>query len=401
MDTTSFPPQPDHSQYRPVPAYPNPPAGYGPAAPPPAAPPAPVRRRRAATGLVAVVAAVALVAGGGGAAVGVSLADGSTTVNTAAGTTTQTVLSPSDEDTVASVAAAVTPSVVTITVTGASESGTGSGVILSSDGLIVTNNHVVAAAEGGTMSVEFADGTQTSATVVGTDPSSDLAVIQAAGVSGLQAATFADSDNVVVGELVIAIGSPLGLDGTVTSGVVSAVDRPVRTGDTNSQAVLDAIQTDASINPGNSGGALLDADGQVIGINSAIATLSGGSQSSQSGSIGVGFAIPSNTVQAVAAQLAKDGVAVHPQLGVQASDYADADTAGAQVRTVTGGGPADLAGLRAGDVIVDVDGRAIENVDTLIVSVRGHAPGDKVTVTYLRDGKTETTTATLTQAASQ
>ncbi|MBA3248925.1 MAG: trypsin-like peptidase domain-containing protein [Geodermatophilaceae bacterium] len=359
------------------------------------APPEPPRRRLG-TGLVAVTAAVALLAGGAGAALGVSLADGPASVTTAGGTTTQTVLSPSDEDTVASVAAAVTPSVVTINVRGASAAGSGSGVILTSDGTILTNNHVVAAARGGSITVEFSDGTQAAATVVGTDPSTDIAVIQAENVSGLRAASFADSDEVVVGELVIAIGSPLGLDGTVTSGVVSAVDRPVRTGDTDSQAVIDAIQTDAAINPGNSGGALLDADGNVIGINSAIATVSDAS----AGNIGVGFAIPSNTARQVAAQLIQNGVAIHAQLGVEAGNYADEQTAGAQLRTVTSGGAADAAGLQAGDVIVAVDGRPTENVDTLIVAIRSHGPGDEVTITYLRDGEELTTTATLTPAGT-
>ncbi|MBA3524230.1 MAG: trypsin-like peptidase domain-containing protein [Geodermatophilaceae bacterium] len=301
-------------------------------------------------------------------------------------------------------AAEATPSVVTIEVAGAQQSGTGSGVIIRSDGYIVTNNHVVAAAgDGGTITVDLSDGRRAAATLVGTDPSSDLAVVKV-DIDGLPAVTFADSDSVVVGELVVAIGSPLGLDGTVTSGVVSAVDRPVSTGDSaDGQTVIDAIQTDAAINPGNSGGALLDADGDVVGINSAIATLGSSAsqlpgQSAESGSIGVGFAIPSNTVKSVAEQIITSGRATHAQLGVQARDYATAAAAGAQVQEVTIGGPAAEAGLRRGDIVTEVDGRRIENVDTLIVSVREHTPGATVTITYLRDGAERTTTATLVVA---
>ena len=367
-------------------------------------PPRPSRRVRAPL-FMATVATVALVAAGGGAAVGVSAAEDTTISALPTTTDTRTVVSPSDTQTVAAIAAAVIPSVVTIEVTGASGSGLGSGVIIGEDGLILTNNHVVAGAAPATMTVEFSDGRRTPATLVGADPSTDLAVIRVTGVTGLQAATFADSDDVVVGELAVAIGSPLGLDGTVTSGVVSAVHRPVRTGPAgDTQAVIDAIQTDTAINPGNSGGPLVDADGTVIGINSAIATVGSsapGTAKAESGNIGVGFAIPSNTAARVAAELMKNGRATHPQLGVQAGDYATADGAGAQLRSVVAGGSADRAGLRAGDVIVSLDGRTIEDVDTLVVAVRAHSAGDAVTINYLRDGQQRSTKATLSQSTQQ
>ena len=355
------------------------------------APPEPPRRRLG-TGLVAITAAVALLAGGAGAALGVSLADGPASVTTAGGTTTQTVLSPSDEDTVASVAAAVTPSVVTINVRGASAAGSGSGVILTSDGTILTNNHVVAAAQGGSISVEFSDGTQAAATVVGTDPSTDIAVIQAENVSGLRAASFADSDEVVVGELVIAIGSPLGLDGTVTSGVVSAVDRPVRTGDTDSQAVIDAIQTDAAINPGNSGGALVDSSGAVVGINTAIRTLGGGEGG---GSIGLGFAIPIDDARVIAEELIRSGRVRHPDLGVNAASVTDGVSDGARVQNVQQGSAAAEAGIVEGDVIVRVGERGVATADELEVAVREFEIGAPVPVALVRDNRPLTVTVML------
>jgi len=402
----SIPPYPAQPAY-PAYAVRPPPVQPPPVQPSPGSPAAGPRRFRARW-FVAAVAIVAVVAAGGGAAAGVQLADRPAALSTltTTGTATTAVVSPSDIQTVADVAAEALPSVVTIEVTGAQESGTGSGVIIRDDGYILTNNHVVAAAEGGTMTVEFSDGRRAAATLVGADASSDLAVIRVAGVDGLQAATFADSDAVVVGELAVAIGSPLGLDGTVTTGVVSAVHRPVRTGTSrDSQAVIDAIQTDTAINPGNSGGPLLDADGDVIGINSAIATVSAGGDTSelpgatQSGNIGVGFAIPSNTAKDVADQLIDNGSASHTQLGVEGSDYSDADVAGAQIQSVVSGGPAEQAGLRAGDVIVELDGRAIEGVDTLVVAVRDHAAGDEVPITYVRGGQERTATVTLVESA--
>ena len=304
-------------------------------------------------------------------------------------------------------AAKVLPSVVVITERGTDGSGgEGSGIILSADGLILTNNHVVSeAANGGSLQVTLPDNRTVDATIVGRDPSSDLAVVKAKGASGLTPATLGSSGSLVVGQTVVAVGSPLGLSGTVTSGIVSALDRPVTTGDdsggqqtTQSTAVLDAIQTDAAINPGNSGGPLVDLAGRVVGINSAIASLGAAAGSSQSGSIGLGFAIPIDQAKRIAQELIDSGTATHPQLGVQVTDATTGS--GALLRTVTAGGPADKAGLKAGDVVTAVDGKAVDSADDLIAHVRSAAPGATVKVTYIRDGKTATVDVTLGEASS-
>jgi putative serine protease PepD len=262
--------------------------------------------------------------------------------------------------------------------------------VLRSDGTILTNHHVVAGATG--VTVTFDDGSTAEATVVGSDPSSDLAVLRAEGVRDLTAAVFADSDELVVGQAVLAVGAPLGLSSTVTEGIVSTLDRPVRTGDgASEQSVIDAVQTDAAINPGNSGGALVDLAGRVVGVNSAIATAGGGS----SGNIGVGFAIPSNEAVEVAEQLLADGTADHPLLGVSVGEGTRTAGSGAVLTAVTAGGPAAEAGLQAGDVVTEVGGRAVVDADSLIVAVRDHAPGATVEVTYARDGRERTTSATL------
>jgi putative serine protease PepD len=277
-------------------------------------------------------------------------------------------------------------------------SDTGSGIVIRSDGYILTNNHVVsAAAGGGSVRVTFSDGRAVTAGIVGQDATSDLAVVKANGVSGLKAATFANSDTLTVGQEVLAVGAPLGLSNTVTEGIVSTLHRPVATGESgaSSQSVLDAIQTDAAINPGNSGGALVDLAGDVVGVNSAIAT-TGSSAGTQSGNIGVGFAIPSNDAADVADQLIATGHATHSQLGVS---VADASTPGATVQAVTGGGPADKAGLRAGDVITKIGDRRVTDADSLIVAVRAHSPGAVVSVTYTRGGAQATTRVTLGTAS--
>ncbi|WP_308204559.1 trypsin-like peptidase domain-containing protein [Frankia sp. R82] len=370
-----------------------------------------LRRRR----LVAAGLALALVSAGVGGAVGAMVAgdDGGSTVVTTAGlehtSSTAGGTSPAASGTVSAAAKKILPSVVTISEESSSESGTGSGTIIRADGHILTNNHVVSgASDGGSLTVTLQDGRTFSAKVVGTDPSADLAVIKI-DASGLTAATFGNSDALNIGELVVAVGSPLGLNGTVTSGIVSAVHRPVRTGDSTVQdqqnTVLDAIQTDAPINPGNSGGPLVNSRGEIIGVNSAIATVGGGSSpfgsAQQSGNIGVGFAIPGNYAESVATQLITAGRAQHPYLGVAAST-ADENTrstaasgTGAQIRTMVSGGPAESAGLRVGDVITKLGDRAIPDVDSLIAAVRSHAIGDEVEVTYTRDGKTATATAKL------
>ena len=281
------------------------------------------------------------------------------------------------------VAAKVVPSVVKLETDLGRANEEGSGVILSADGLILTNNHVIAAANGGgarpgrttrrahrpqrpwrarcqvegkpVTTVTFADGRTAPFTVVGADPGSDIAVVKAQGVSGLTPITLGSSGNLRVGQDVVAIGSPLGLEGTVTTGIVSALNRPVSTaGDAGNQnTVLDAIQTDAAINPGNSGGALVNMNGELIGVNSAIATLGGDSQEAQSGSIGLGFAIPVDQAKRIADELISTGTASHASLGVQVSN--DSTTHGAKIVDVTQGGPAATAGLPSGVIITKVE----------------------------------------------
>ncbi len=241
------------------------------------------------------------------------------------------------------------------------QSEEGSGIILSSDGLIMTNNHVVAAAKEGGRGVEtkvtFSDGRTAPFTVVGTDPSSDIAVVQAKGVSGLTPVALGSSANLRVGQDVVAIGSPLGLEGTVTTGIISALNRPVAAGGDakNQNTVLDAIQTDAAINPGNSGGALVNMNGELVGVNSAIATLGGDSPQAQSGSIGLGFAIPVDQAKRIADELIKNGIASHASLGVQVSN--DPATDGARIVQVSPDGAAASAGLPSGVVVTKLDDR--------------------------------------------
>ena len=228
---------------------------------------------------------------------------------------------------------------------------------------------------------------------MGRDPVTDLAVVQAHGLRNLTPAQLGDSAKLRVGEPVVAIGAPLGLQGTVTSGIVSTLNRPVSsTGETGQATVVDAIQTDAAINPGNSGGPLVDMAGHVVGIDSSIATL-GSSTGSQSGSIGVGFAIPINQITRVVDQIESGETVTHAQLGVTVSDASGAP--GALVRRLKAGSPALRAGLKTGDVITRVDDQVINNADALVAAIRSHAPRDTVTVTYQRDGNTDTTPATL------
>jgi putative serine protease PepD len=303
-------------------------------------------------------------------------------------------------------AAAVLPSVVSIQFQSGSSEGSGSGIIISDDGQILTNNHVVAAvADGGDLSVTFSDGSQADADIVGRDPATDLAVIKAKDVSGLTPATLGSSADLNVGDTVLAIGSPLGLDGSVSAGIVSALDRSIQLGGEESNspfggqssstpAVIDAIQTDAAINPGNSGGALVDTDGKVVGINTAIASLAAG-PTGEGGNIGVGFAIPIDSARDIAAQLVKDGKVTHAYLGVR---IADADTgSGALVGGVVEGAPAAQAGLAEGDVITKVGDQDITDATDLTAAIRTFTPGDKVTITYTRDGETRTADVTLAE----
>jgi putative serine protease PepD len=297
----------------------------------------------------------------------------------------------------------ISKSTVTLAVTGSDpRSGrtgqsTGSGVIMRDDGHILTNNHVVAiAADGGSVQIQLPDGSTRPAKVVGTDPTNDLAVVKLDDSSGVQAATFGDSADLKLGQPVLAMGAPLGLSGTVTLGIVSAVDRPVRTGDGNGvDAVIDAVQTDAAINPGNSGGPLVDMSGRVVGINSAIATVSGGGApgSGQSGNIGVGFAIPANDAVKIAQQLIEKGKAEHATLGVKVQNRPDGP--GAVLDVVDPNTPAEAGGLRNGDVVTKVGDRTVVDVDSLVAAIRDHDPGDKVEITYERAGKQAKTTVTL------
>jgi len=290
------------------------------------------------------------------------------------------------------VAASVLPSVVKINVATSRGAGSGSGVVLSSDGQILTNNHVVEAAIDGGLTVAFDDGSTAPASIVGTDPLTDLAVIQAEDVSGLDAARIGSSGDLTVGQEVVAVGSPFGLESTVTSGIVSALDRPVDTGGTQgaASAVIPAIQTDAAINPGNSGGPLVDAAGQVVGINTAIRTAS--TSAATGGSIGLGFAIPIDQARAIVAELSQGQPATHARIGVSVSDAVDdnAVVTGARVEKVIEGDAGEEAGLRVDDVVVRVGGDPISSSDDLVATVRSYRPGDTVTVAYLRDGDLET-----------
>jgi putative serine protease PepD len=292
-------------------------------------------------------------------------------------------------DSVAGIAARVLPSVVSIETMSKDGGGSGSGFVIDPNGYLLTNNHVVADAL--TIKVILNDGREYAAKILGRDESYDLAVLKIPA-TGLKALQFGDSDKVQVGDSVIAFGSPLGLSGTVTQGIISAKDRPVTAGDENSStSFISALQTDAAINPGNSGGPLVDATGAVIGVNSAIASL-GSSLGSQSGSIGLGFAIPINQARKTADQLIRDGKATYPVIGVSVDmSYTSGGALISKKATaILPGGPAAKAGLRPGDLITAIDGMKINTPEELIVEIRTHNVGDEVTITYLR-GKTIST----------
>jgi putative serine protease PepD len=298
-------------------------------------------------------------------------------------------------DSIAALAARVIPAVVSISVKGATISDTGSGFFLDSNGYVLTNNHVVAAAAtSGTITVELSNGTKYGAKLIGRDSSYDLAVLKI-DVAAAPTLQLGNSDQVQVGDAVIAIGSPLGLSGTVTSGIISSKNRAVTTGNGSGESsFINAIQTDAAINPGNSGGPLVDATGAVIGVNSAIATLG---TSSQSGSIGLGFAIPINQAKKTAEQLIKTGSATYPIMGISV-DTRYTGT-GALISSegvgITPAGPADKAGLKVGDVIFEFGGVNIGNSDELIVAIRSKNIGDKVKIKYTRNNITKEAIVTL------
>ena len=316
-------------------------------------------------------------------------------------------------------AAAVAPSVVAISVTSGQSGAQGSGVIYDTKGHILTNNHVVAeGGQGSTISVTLNDKRTYDATVVGTDPSTDLAVIKLTNApNNLKAIALGDANTLTVGEPVMAVGNPLGLAGTVTTGIVSALNRPVTTstpqsGSTFGQrsagdpVVTNAVQTSAAINPGNSGGALVNAGGQLIGINSSIASLgSSGSSSSQSGNIGIGFAIPVDQARSIADQLITSGKAAHAYLGVSSKDDVVTDgsakRAAAILANVVAGTPAANAGLKTGDAIIAVNGESIDGSLSLVAQVRERQVGDKVTLTVIRAGQTKDVSVTLTTTPTQ
>ncbi|MEU9112994.1 trypsin-like peptidase domain-containing protein [Streptomyces sp. NPDC048483] len=372
--------------------------------------PAPKRRNG---GLIAAVLVAALFAGGIGGGIGFWAAGqndtGSTTV-TATGNPEALNRKPTS---VSGIAQKALPSVVTIEAQGATgEGGTGTGFVYDKQGHILTNNHVVSsAADGGKLTATFSNGKKYDAEVIGRAQGYDVAVVKLKRASGapLNPLPLGKSAQVQVGDATIAIGAPFGLSGTVTTGIISAKDRPVASsdGDGSSASYMSALQTDASINPGNSGGPLMDASGNVIGINSAIQSAGSGGgmgpESQQSGSIGLGFAIPIDQAKRVAQDLIKTGRPVYPQIGVQVgmkdtgNGATIAQTGNNGSDPVTPNGPADKAGLRPGDTITKLDDTVIDSGPTLISEIWQHKPGDHVTLAYLRGGKAHTVQVTLGQ----
>ena len=340
--------------------------------------------------LITGAALISLIGGAVGGAVGYTVAESnsSSSITVATGGS----VTPA-AGSIAAVAAAVQPSVVQLNVSGSQGEGTGTGFVVSSEGYIVTNNHVVGdAGDGGTIDVTFVDGSTATGKLIGANPGYDIAVVKV-DRTDLTALTLGSSDAVNVGDVAIAIGSPLGLQGTVTSGIISALDRPVTAGGRGDLAYINAIQTDAAINPGNSGGPLVNALGEVIGVNSAIATLGMGDAS---GNIGLGFSIPIDTAKRIVDELIKTGTSQTPIIGVQLDmNFAGP---GGEVADVTPGSPADTAGLQEGDVITKVEGNLISDSTALIVAIRANAPGDQIELTVLRNGQTLTVPLTLTAA---
>lgn len=376
-----------------------PPASHGPEQ-------APVATKRSKTWIpvVGAAAAAAILASAGTAGVlGLLDGNGSTPSSLASvgetkeNSTVPVADSTSENPDWQAVTSAVAPSVVSIQVTTAEGGAEGSGVVIDTEGHVLTNNHVVEGAQDDTVQVTLSDGRLYQAKIVGLDPTTDLAVVKLVDPpSNLTPATFGDSDDVTVGESVLAVGNPLGLANTATTGIVSALDRPVAASgsDGGSTVVTNAIQIDAAINPGNSGGPLFNAQGEVIGITSSIATTS-----NQSGSIGLGFAIPVNLAKNISGQLIENGTAEHAFLGVSMTDAtatADGVTRrGAEVKSVQDGSPAAEAGIKTGDVIVAIDGNPVSGAESLTGFVRERATGDVAKVTVVRDGKTVEVDVTL------
>jgi putative serine protease PepD len=398
--------------------------------------PASVRKKTNAVPVVAALAVGALLGGASGAGVGIWAAgsNGATTTQ-ASSPQTITVNNEAAVSAVTGIAAKASPSVVTVSVTASNAGGTGSGIVLSADGYVLTNTHVVTlegASADGTIEVTTYDGKLYKAKVVGIDPIVDLAVIKLEGASGLQPIQFADSSDLNVGDQAVAIGAPLGLSNTVTDGIISALNRSIQIassavpddtsnqdsnggqgnsngdsgpfdfwnfgqdpGATTTQSAsisIPVVQTDAAINPGNSGGALLNSKGELIGVNVAIASAGQTSAGTQSGSIGVGFAIPANLAKRVADEIIADGTATHGLLGATVKDATSdtSDTVGAEINEVTGGGAAETAGLKPGDVITKFNDVPITSSADLTAQVRSLAAGSSTNVTYVRDGKSAT-----------
>ncbi len=429
---TSYPSAPQPSSQG---AFGQPASGSQPAA-------GPSRSRRGVVPIIAALAVGALVGGVSGAAVaGATIsANESGQSTSAANPANITVNDAADATAITAVAAAAGPSVVTISVSdgGSQSGGTGSGVILSEDGYVLTNSHVVTldgASASPTVSVQTADGRLIQAEVVGTDPISDLAVLKMDG-DGFQPIEFADSDQLNVGDTAVAIGAPLGLANTVTNGIVSSLNRSItvassaapespedsapepgespfdfwqfgQEGQPQTQATstiaLSVIQTDAAINPGNSGGALLDDEGRLIGVNVAIASAGQGQSQSAAGSIGVGFAIPSNLAERIAGELVENGAGSHGLLGANVTDVTadDATVVGALIQDVEAGSAADQAGLESGDVVTRVGDVPVTSRTDLTAQIRALAGGAETTLTFVRDGGSETVDVTLGTLGSE
>ncbi len=364
----------------------------------------PAKKRAGIAGLLAVAVLSAGV--GGGAALGVNSFAGGTDGGTSPSSTTQVVQADPSNPDWATVASSISDAVVAIQVSNGQSGDQGSGVILDQQGHIVTNNHVIEGAGTGAQIAVLINNQMYKATVVGTDPSTDLAVIKVTNPpSGLKTVTFADSSKLVVGQPVMAIGNPLGLSDTVTTGIVSALNRPVTTkaasptvGDSsNGVVVTAAVQTSAAINPGNSGGALLNASGELIGITSSIASLSSGG-GGQSGSIGIGFAIGSDQVRYIADQLIESGSAKHAQLGVSATDARNSSQLGAEVAEVSPDSAASKAGIQVGDIITSVDGVDVNSSESLVALVRNARVGQQLNLTLKRGGNDTSVSVTLGSA---